>query len=193
MLKNAGVKLFAVGVGSAISEDYLRNVASAPTCTHVFQLTDYKQLARAFPTELKMRLCEDVPPEASDFTDVKCTASGSLAFGRQMIFNTDQVPANGTTVRVCARGILHAFFSRSERSPGRLSFEQFLSIENLNASARVCKQVQLRSQTTGERVYFTLIGKDSDGPVAFDTQCFEGITRGMSEEAALARVFGEFV
>ena len=153
-------------------------MASAPTCTHVFMLTDYMELALAFPTELKMRVCEDVPPEASDSTDVHCTASGTLAFGRQTSLSTYQVPANGTTVRVSARGILHAFFSRSERSPGPAAFDQFLSVENLNASARVCKQVQLRNQATGERVYFTLMGKDSEDPVAFDTECFEGIRGG---------------
>ena len=116
-LKNTGVKLFAVGVGSSISEEYLRRVASAPTCTHVFMFTDYMELALAFLTELKMRVCEDVPPEASDSTDVHCNASGSLAFGRQTSLSIYLVPANGTTVRVCARGILQAFFSPSERSP----------------------------------------------------------------------------
>ena len=178
LLKNAGVKLLAVGVGSEIDEKFLQSVASAPTCTHVFMLTDYMELALAFQTELKIRICEDVPPEASDSTDVHCTASGAFTFARQTSLSTYQVPANGTTVRVCARGILHAFFSRSKRSPGPAAFDQFVSVENLNASARVCKQVQLRNQATGERVYFTLMGKDSDGPVAFDTDCFEGVRGG---------------
>ena len=187
-LKNAGVKLFAVGVGSSISEEYLRSVASAPICSHVFQLTNYETLAHAFPTELKMRLCEDMPPNESDPTDIiSCTARGSLAFGRQMSLNTYvyQAPAFGTTIRVCARGILHAFFSDSERSPGPAAFDQFISIENLNASAPVCKQVQLRSQATGKRVYFTVMGKDSDGPVAFDTECLVGLRGGTLLENAL--------
>ena len=33
--KNEGVKLFAVGVGSSISKEYLRSVASAPICSHL--------------------------------------------------------------------------------------------------------------------------------------------------------------
>ena len=188
-LKNAGVKLFAVGVGSSISEAYLRSVASAPICSHVFQLTNYETLAHAFPTELKMRLCEDMPPETPDSTDVHCTASGALAFGRQMSLSTYvrvyQEFAIGTTIRVCARGILHAFFSDSERSPGPAAFDQFITIENLNASAPVCKQVQLRSQATGKRVYFTVMGKDSDGPVAFDTECLVGFRGGTLLENAL--------
>ena len=84
---------------------------------HVFMLTDYMELALAFTMELKMRVCEDVPPEAFDSTDVHYTASGALAFGRQTSLSTYQVPANGTTVRVCARGILHAFFSHSADTP----------------------------------------------------------------------------
>ena len=113
LLKNEGVKLFAVGVGSAIRKEYLQSVASAPTCTHVFLLTEYMELALAFPTELKTRVCEDVSPEAPNLTDMNCTASGSFAFGRQTSLSTYQVPANGTTVRVCARGILQ----RSSRAP----------------------------------------------------------------------------
>ena len=81
------MKLIAVGIGTD-AKNYLQKVASASTCAHVFQLTDYMQLARAFPTELKMRLCEGLPPEASNSTNVNCTASGSLAFGRQLSLST---------------------------------------------------------------------------------------------------------
>ena len=184
-LKNAGVRQFAVGITSYIDETFLRDVASAPKCWHFFYFTDDEKPWRYFSTELKMRLCEAAPERPSNSTGIQCSANDSLAFGRQKVLSTYQETANGTTIRVCARGILHAFFTREQSE--LTDADKFLSIKNLNASARVCKQAQMRSQGIRQLVYMyiTLIGKDSEGPVAFDTECFAGLKDGITSSNLL--------
>lgn len=53
------ITMLSVGMGTSISAQELRNIASEPKCMNVYQLRQFADLVQAFVIELRQRICEE--------------------------------------------------------------------------------------------------------------------------------------
>ncbi|XP_077414909.1 collagen alpha-3(VI) chain-like isoform X2 [Vanacampus margaritifer] len=75
-LRDAGIQVFAVGVGNA-NEDELREIASPPPETHVFNVVDFDAIS-GIEGSLITSICEEIPEEENVTCDT--TTAADLVF-----------------------------------------------------------------------------------------------------------------
>ena len=56
-LKNIGVIIFPVGVGSGINEEQLETMASPPADEHVYLLNNFNELSSALAEKISAKVC----------------------------------------------------------------------------------------------------------------------------------------
>ncbi|XP_034029403.1 matrilin-2-like [Thalassophryne amazonica] len=75
--KNAGVLIYAVGVGKAI-EGELREIASEPDDKHLFYAEDFEEMGE-IANKLKSKICKDKPSD-----EERCHCKNMLVFQKQI-------------------------------------------------------------------------------------------------------------
>uniref|UniRef100_A0AC34FV04 VWFA domain-containing protein n=1 Tax=Panagrolaimus sp. ES5 TaxID=591445 RepID=A0AC34FV04_9BILA len=139
-LKNFGVNLFTVGVGSAATSDLLL-WSSIPHCMYYYSLNDYSQLAQSFPELLNSQIC--------DVTARIPTTEGCV--------NADST--TGITVRLEMNyGAASIYVSLTSRLPSAADYDFYA-----NANVELPGQIyispdQLQTGTNNSTVYAAIVG-----------------------------------
>ncbi|XP_067662560.1 uncharacterized protein [Haliotis asinina] len=115
-VRNKGITVFAIGVGSDVDTEELRNLANKPQCTHVMTLAGYRDLSSL----------------VGEIQDVSCKAPAVLTRGRHVYscLNSGlyQVETNGSTAQVkiaVTDGALSVYGSVINATPNKAGHDFF--------------------------------------------------------------------
>jgi Mg-chelatase subunit ChlD len=153
-LKNFGVNLFTVGVGSDAASDLLI-WSSVPHCMYYYSLNDYSQLAQAFPELLNSQICDvtAVIPTADT------CANGTVDQGQYIFYQIPTDPSAGVTIKLeMDYGSASIYVSLTSRLPSAADYDFFA-----NANVEIPGQIyispnQLQTGTSNSTVYAAIIG-----------------------------------
>ncbi|XP_013419064.1 collagen alpha-1(XII) chain-like [Lingula anatina] len=115
---DAGIVLFAVGVGAGVDIPELNSIGSTPVCTHVFPLTDFEEMA-PFVKEIETKSCQEPAPVKTG-----TVVTGVLLANQKQFFSLQANRSSGFTVKVSMSvGTTSLYASTKVKNPSPASFE----------------------------------------------------------------------
>uniref|UniRef100_A0A914ZAW4 VWFA domain-containing protein n=1 Tax=Panagrolaimus superbus TaxID=310955 RepID=A0A914ZAW4_9BILA len=153
-LKDFGVNLFTVGVGSAATTDLLI-WSSIPHCMYYYSLNDYAQLAQSFPELLNSQICDVT---AVIPTSEACV-NGTVDQGQYVFYQIPADPTAGVTITLeMDYGAASIYISLTTRLPSAADYDFYA-----NANVELPGQIyispdQLQTGSNSSTVYAAVVG-----------------------------------
>jgi len=148
-LKAKHVTVFAIGVGGRTNQAELKGMASAPSCTHVFNLNDFTEFS-AFRSELSKEACE-----APIFLpqDSEVTVNLLPAVEQRCNF---KVPRNGATVQLTVDHGRVTYLLSNEDYPNEANYQQKMEV-----SAGQAKFAHVTMGSSNAPMFCAIVGDPS--------------------------------
>lgn len=153
-LKQDGVEIFTIGVGTGIDKILLEKLASEPTCMHTFIAKDYGALAAQFPSELEARSCQALAPLGNTGNDTNGgNISTLISKDARLYFSIPGNATGGVTIKVqTVEGVGIAYVSTSARNPSPVEYDY-------KVTGSVGKPGELHIGNATGPIYLTLEGQ----------------------------------